>query len=89
MDKNNLPHNVIIEDSEKINISGVIEAIGFDESLVTLEISRGIMIIKGQNLHAKKLNLDNGEITLEGYITSIEYDEGRTSGKGFFSKLFG
>lgn len=89
MEKNiKLPHNIIIEGREKINISGVLDVISFDEEEVTLESSEGVLVIKGDNLHAKKLNLENGELSLTGHIDSIEYNDRYVTGS-FFSRLFG
>lgn len=85
----NMAHNVIIEGREKISISGVSDVESFDEGMVCLYTSKGYMIIKGDGLHAQKLNLENGELSLVGEILQIEYDDRQKKSGGFLSKLFG
>jgi sporulation protein YabP len=49
------------------------------------------MTIKGEDLDIKKLNLDDGNISIEGYITAITYTEKSdmsSKGMGFLGKMF-
>ncbi|HCW79789.1 MAG TPA: sporulation protein YabP, partial [Ruminococcaceae bacterium] len=39
-------------------------------------------------LHIDRLDLETGELTLDGEISSITYTENRSSGGGMFSRLF-
>ena len=83
-----LPHNIIMENRSKISISGVENAESYNESEVILHTSKGILIIKGEGLNLSKLNLDSGEITVNGRIVLLEYAEPKKSGGSFLTKIF-
>lgn len=86
--KADLPHNIIMENRSKISISGVENAESYNESEVILHTSKGILIIKGEGLNLSKLNLDSGEITVNGRIVLLEYAEPKKSGGSFLTKIF-
>ena len=83
------PHNVIMEDRKIVTVSGVADIDSFDEQTVILYTDMGELTIKGYNLHINKLNVDTGELSVEGEIYSLVYvDEQPSKGGGFLSKLF-
>lgn len=84
------PHNVFIEDREKLNITGVLDVISFDENTIALNTELGGLILKGTGLHINKLNVEDGNIIIEGYIYACNYTDKNTSRKsgGFFSSIF-
>ena len=83
-----MPHNVILENRQKLNISGVRDVDSFDEQTVTVYTDLGQLIIRGDNIHISKLSVETGELMIEGEISSLTYSQsGRASG-GFFSKMF-
>lgn len=91
-DKNivKLPHNIILEDRKLLSISGVNDIDNFDENVVVLFTDLGQLTVRGSNLHISKLNVDTGELSMDGEITAIFYHEeqpGKSSG-GLFSKVF-
>lgn len=83
-----LPHNVILEDRKALTISGVVDIDNFDEETVVLFTDMGELTIKGRDLHINKLNVDTGELTMEGEVFSLLYSEEDKRGTSFFSKLF-
>ncbi len=86
--KADLPHNIIMENRSKISISGVENAESYNESEVVLHTSKGILMIKGEGMNLSKLNLDSGEITVNGRIVLLEYAEPKKNGGSFLSKIF-
>lgn len=82
--------NLILENREKLNISGVIDVESFNDEMVVVDTELGLLIIRGEDLHINKLSIDNSELSIEGYIISCEYNEkdGRSKGMGFFAKMF-
>ncbi|MGB9781019.1 sporulation protein YabP [Caldanaerobacter sp.] len=85
------PHNVSIENREKMNITGVLNVISFDEESVIMETEMGILTVRGQGLHINKLNLDEGQVSLDGEIVNLNYSEkGGIVSKsgGFISRMF-
>lgn len=86
-----LVQNVLLENREKLSISGVLDVESFDEESVVVETEMGILIIRGEDLHINKLSIDSSELNIEGYITALHYsdtDGGRTKGTGFWAKMF-
>lgn len=83
-------HSVVMEKREQASITGVTEVISFDEESIIADTEMGMMILKGVNLHVSKLNLEDGELVIEGDIDSLEYsDGGFAKGKGsLLSRIF-
>jgi sporulation protein YabP len=81
--------NLILENRERLSISGVIDVESFNDECVIVETELGILIVRGEDLHINKLNIDNSELDIEGDIVSCEYsDRDRSKGGGFFAKMF-
>ncbi len=84
-------HNVIMENREKLSISGVEHVNSFNSELITLETVAGAMTIKGYDLDVNKLNLEDGNVIIQGNIYSMVYSEKDSfanKGSGFLGKLF-
>ncbi len=84
-----MPHNVIIEGRERLSVSGVEDVESFDESTIVLYTTKGSLVLKGSDLHIGRLSLDNGELSVEGNIDSLTYEDQEKPSGGFFSRLFG
>ena len=80
--------NVFMENREKIKITGVSDVISFDDNFVEAETELGNMLIRGEKLKIEKLNLDEKELSLNGYIFSCEYAEVKKTGKNIFTRMF-
>ncbi|HEY9062064.1 MAG TPA: sporulation protein YabP [Pseudobacteroides sp.] len=81
--------NLILENRERLSISGVLDVESFNDECVIVDTELGVLTVKGEDLHINKLNLDNSELDIEGDICSLEYSdkEGGKSG-GFWAKMF-
>ncbi|MDO5038384.1 sporulation protein YabP [Clostridium sp.] len=62
-----------LEDRKKLSLTGVDEVLGFDEEKIILNTILGRLKINGQGLKMNKLDVKNGDVTVEGYISSIIY----------------
>ncbi len=84
-------HIVNIVDREKLSITGVTDVFSFDESIIELETQEGYIEIKGEELHIVKMNIDDGDMVVEGTVTELIYHDshGAVKKKGsILSKLF-
>lgn len=82
-------HNIIIEGRKKLSVSGVTEVDRFDESIVILYTSMGELTVKGEELHVNDLSVKNGEMNIEGFISSVSYsDDTSDAPLSFIRKLF-
>lgn len=73
-------HTLTMEEREKMQIGGVLEVLSFDEEGVMMETSCGLLVLKGAELHIGRLDLEEGEVTVNGTIDSIDYSDGSVSG---------
>jgi sporulation protein YabP len=73
-----------------LDISGVSNVESFDNEEFLLETECGFLAVRGQNLHMKNLNLDQGLVSIEGTIHSLIYLDGNSGSKskGLFGKMF-
>lgn len=93
-DKKNLPktkagHNLILEDRNRLTVTGVSDIERFDEEEVVVATELGQLTIKGQGLHLNKIDVEDGELSVEGELDSLAYADrqDRVQG-GFFARLF-
>ena len=87
---NRAPHKVVIDSRQKVIITAVEDVDSFNENEVIMLTNHGFITVTGEDLHINKLNLDEGQLVLEGSIQSIDYadhEEERTR-KGVLSKVF-
>lgn len=84
-----LPNNLILEGRAKLSVSGVMDVESFDETVVQMETTEGMLTVRGSGLHMEKLNLENGELALAGEISALEYDDRVSSRTGLLARLFG
>lgn len=84
-----MPHTIILEGREKLSVSGVIDVQSFDEEQVLLETVRGMLVVRGQGLHVERLQLEAGELIVEGEVGCLEYDDSVQPRGGLLSRLFG
>ncbi len=83
-----LPHNVVLEDRKHLSISGVMDIDNFDEQTAVVYTQMGELTIKGYDLHVSKLNVETGELSMDGEIWSMTYTEVQKKNGGMLSKLF-
>ena len=87
----NTIQNVILENREKLTISGVLDVLSFDDQIVIVETELGLLTIKGENLRINKLSLDTTEVIVEGNIFNLSYSEktiDKKAGGSLIGKIF-
>ena len=83
-----IPQNIIIENRLRMSVTGVQDVENFDDSSVTLYTNRGLLTVRGTALHVERLNLETGELAIEGTIDGLDYSEDTHVSGGFWSRLF-
>lgn len=82
-------HTLNMEERERVRIGGVLEVLSFDEEGVMMETTCGLLMLKGNGMHIGKLDLEAGDVTVDGSIDSITYSDGTFSEKhSILGKLF-
>ena len=71
----NIVQNIVLENREKLSISGVIDVLSFDDQVVMIETELGLLTVKGEELRINKLSIDTSEVIVEGNISHLSYSE--------------
>ncbi len=82
------PHAIHIEGRTLTSVTGVKDVASFNEEEVNLLTEAGALTIEGVNLHITKLNLDDGQVVLEGEVIALEYADEPEARGNVFSRLF-
>lgn len=81
--------NILVENRSKVTITGVEQVESFNDNTIILTTVKGGIVIKGENLNVGKLNIDNGNINIEGNINGINYSDKSLGQKGnIIGKIF-
>jgi sporulation protein YabP len=83
-------HHIQLDERRKATISGVAEVESFNDQEVIMALDDCTLSLLGEQLHISKLNLDEGQLVVEGNIFSLDYSdtETRSSGGGLFSRMY-
>ena len=87
---NNMVQNLVLENRNKLNVTGVKDVLSFDDEVIIMETELGLLTIKGENLKINKLSIDTGDVIVEGEISNLGYsDHSKKEQEGsFLSKIF-
>lgn len=87
---NNVRHQLVLAERERLTIDGVVNVESFDDKEIVLETDLGGLLIQGEELYIKELNLEKGNLLVQGYVQSVEYlgDSLGKRGKGVLARLF-
>lgn len=82
--------NIIMEDRSRLSVSGVEDVDTFDETNFVAITSAGALVVKGNDLHISKLNVDTGELVVDGEIDSCSFNNsyGGKAGGSIFARIF-
>lgn len=86
--QNAKPHSLNVENRTKLSLSGVDDVSGFDENTIILTTSLGDLTVRGDGLHIDRIDLDIGQLEVQGHIRELSYDEPVQS-SSLWTKLFG
>ncbi len=66
-------HKIEITQRESMRLTGVTHVESFDERQVVVETELGTLALVGEEFHITGLDLDKGQMILEGLLLSLEY----------------
>lgn len=82
-----------LTDRRRLVLDGVEHVGTFDESEISLDTNMGFLLLKGKGMHITELNLEKGKLTVEGFISLIQFIEGKSAkgvkdkGKTFLKRI--
>ncbi len=75
-------HALNLRDRHLMELTGVTKVESFDEHGIDVTTQLGTLSVKGENLHIKHLDLENGDLQLDGSIVMLSYQqESRRKGR--------
>ena len=87
----NVVQSIVLENREKLSVSGVNDVLSFDDQVVLVDTELGLLTVKGENIRINKLSLDTSEVIIEGEISCLNYsqkNQEKSSGTSLLSKIF-
>lgn len=87
------PHKLRLEERTSLYLTGVADVCGFDETSILIRLDGCLLSVDGEGLRILGLNVEGGEMTVEGTINGLNYlrEEKETKKgekKGLLSGLF-
>ena len=80
--------SLVLYQRKILNLCGIEDVISFDELSIYLVTDNGNLLIEGTDLHITTLDVSSGNMTVEGMVRSIIYNDKETKKKdGFFSRM--
>ena len=80
-------HLLSVENRRILVATGVLDVDRFDEKAVVVLTNMGVLTVEGEDLHINRLNVESGEIAIEGEIDCLQYSDLKEKG-GVFKGLF-
>lgn len=71
--ENPRPHTLMLDSRKLLTLTGIADVQGFDEQTVNLRTDTCSLVVKGEKLHINKLNLESGDVCIDGEIHSLQY----------------
>lgn len=66
-------HGLTVINRQHGTVTGVTDVDSFNENEIRMVTAQGKLLLKGEKLHIKELNLEKGEATVEGKMDSFVY----------------
>ena len=83
-------HKIFLDGRRSLRMTGVCDVDSYDERVLTVRTTQGLLTLEGGGFHVKRLSLEDGELLLEGEISALYYEDEphAASQGGFLSRLF-
>ncbi len=82
------PHNIVMENRNKMVLSGVLDVITFEEENVQLKTVKGNLTIRGDKLKMESYQSEIGDLIIYGNIYALVYVNDLNEKQGFWNRLF-
>lgn len=67
-------HSLAVRDRRDVTVTGVSEVLSFDETLVRLVTSCGLLNLEGEELRVRTLDLGSGTVAVTGRLNGVLYE---------------
>ena len=84
-----VPHKLILENREKLSITGIGRVYTANEKTISIEINGTNLIVEGQQMQVSKLDVQAKIMEILGIINEIKYvNGGAKSAKNLINRIF-
>ena len=80
-------HRLMLNNRKNGSFTGVLDVLSFDLNEILLETEQGMLHIKGKDLHVNRLDLEKGEVDIDGQVDALNYSQVPKTGRQ--GSLFG
>ena len=81
-------HNLILEERGSLTVTGVEDIDSFDDQTVVIYTGLGELTVRGNQLHIERIDLQAGELELQGQVDALTYADKPAVRGGFFARIF-
>jgi len=90
--KTDFSNRIVLTDRTHLLVDGVEHVGNFNEKEIILVTNMGWLTLRGDGLHITQLNLESGNLVVEGRICTMEFIENKSAGslrgKGMLNRIF-
>ena len=86
--RNKMPHNLFMNECEKLTLTGVNDVKEFDDKSIICYTDKGELVINGTQLKVDKMDTVSGDMEVCGRISALIYTGEAKRTNSVFSKLF-
>lgn len=79
-------NEIILKDRKYMSVTGVKDVNAFTEESVVLTLDTSSLVVRGETLHISKLDLESGQVDIDGKINSFQYIK-ENQDKSFLKRL--
>lgn len=80
-------HRLALTERENLSVEGVHSLGSYDEKEIRMETTDGILAVQGEGMNIKQLDLEAGNVVIEGFVRALVYDEKETQKKGLLDRF--
>lgn len=66
-------HELSLRDRNWLAMTGILKVESFGESEIVVETTLGMLTIRGESLHIRHLDLEQGNLEMDGKVESYSY----------------
>ena len=81
-----LKQTIILENRERLHLSGIREVKSFNEQEVALLTDFGELHIKGEGMQVGMFNVETGDMSISGNVSALGY-KGNSAQKGIIGRI--
>lgn len=80
-------HRITMTERENLSVEGVHSLGSYDEKEIRMETEDGMLAVQGEGMNIKQLNLEAGNVVIEGFVRALVYDEKGSPRKSLLDRL--